>query len=425
MNNLKFEVELLHNSIMLYDNIFSLENLSTEVLLIIFSYLSITELKNLRKVCSRFNKIISHHWDLILFNRREKYLVTNQCSQYIQERSQRFLTPFEKHRISNNWKVGRYKESKVFLSKEFIPHFHLEQNSIWFGKDDSIKCYQRSKKKIFSNKLKHDFCGFNYKDVCKFVVKNDKVCTANGHVVKLFSLEKGECTSNISFNDIRLTSIDMEMNSVAVGSKEGVVQLLNVSDELDLVPCKILKYEDLVWCLAFNKDKLSIGTAANICRTCIIVTDTESGQTLHEFVGDNNGAGILQMKWDNPDVLWSGGYDCYLRRWDLRIGQCVQKFLDPWSSKINCFDYDFVNTLITGCDNSRATLWDIRKDRYVQVYFMESARLSWTTSPIHSIAFDAEHLFAATDLYLNMLDFSVMNGGFQDYSKIFFKQLVI
>lgn len=405
--------------------VLSLENFSTEILLTIFSYLPKRDLISLKNVCTRFYKIVNHHWDVILFNRRELYLVTNQCSDYIQKRSRKLLAPFEKHRISNNWKVGRYKESSIYLSRAFITQFYLEKNSIWIGKGGCIKCCQRVGNTINMHRAKYKLHGYNHTEVCKFVVRNNYVTTVNRDCLRLFSLQKRGYTSVINFKEMSMSSVDMESNVVVIGSKDGAVQLFKISQDSDLIPSEKIEYDDRIWSLALNEGTLAAGTAANKSRICIFVKDIESGQSLHKFYANKYGAGILHLKWQSPFVLWSGGYDYCLKRWDLRLGQCVQTFLDPCASKINCFDYDLINTVITGCNDSRATLWDVRKDKYVQIYYMESASRSRRRSPIQSIAFDAEHLFAATDLHMNILDFSVIKGGIQDYSEIFSTQLVI
>lgn len=80
------------------------------------------------------------------------------------------------------------------------------------------------------------------------------------------------------------------------------------------------------------------------------------------------GAGVLDIKWENASVLWSGGYDSYLRKWDLRTGKCIQALGDPFGATVNCFEYDYYNSIISGThSNGRAVLWDSRKDHYVQV----------------------------------------------------------
>lgn len=143
------------------------------------------------------------------------------------------------------------------------------------------------------------------------------------------------------------------------------------------------------------------------------------------------GAGVLDIKWESPNSLWSCGYDSCVRRWDTRTGKCEQILLDPLGATIYCFEYDYYNTIISGTQsNGRVVLWDTRQNRYVQVsltlkltfsilkivfqlYFMESCREK--SSPIYSVSYDPEFLFALSDQYLNVLDFSVFKAVQKDY----------
>ena len=52
--------------------------------------------------------------------------------------------------------------------------------------------------------------------------------------------------------------------------------------------------------------------------------DCESGHQLSELICDSSGrrgAGVLDMKFESPNILLSGGYDTAVRLWDMRIGK--------------------------------------------------------------------------------------------------------
>lgn len=66
----------------------------------------------------------------------------------------------------------------------------------------------------------------------------------------------------------------MDSSLIAVGSREGEVQMLTVSDNYRLSVNKKMQYKDLIWCIALQYDKLAIGTASNNSRTCINIVDT-------------------------------------------------------------------------------------------------------------------------------------------------------
>lgn len=80
------------------------------------------------------------------------------------------------------------------------------------------------------------------------------------------------------------------------------------------------------------------------------------------------GSGILDMKWDNPNCLYTCGYDSQVRRWDMRVGDLVQCWDDPFQSTVYSLETDNLCTVISGTSNyGRAVLWDTRMTNFVQV----------------------------------------------------------
>lgn len=74
------------------------------------------------------------------------------------------------------------------------------------------------------------------------------------------------------------------------------------------------------------------------------------------------------MKWDNPQCLYTCGYDMQIRRWDMRIGRNVQNWDDPFISTVYCLDTDNCYTIISGTSTyGRTVLWDTRTKKCVQV----------------------------------------------------------
>ncbi|KAG8233895.1 hypothetical protein J437_LFUL005223 [Ladona fulva] len=121
---------------------------------------------------------------------------------------------------------------------------------------------------------------------------------------------------------------------------------------------------------------------------------------VHSF---RNGAGVLDVHWETPQILLSCGYDTAIRLWDLRIGQCMCVWEDPHDSAVYSLASDCHNTILSGLSqHGRLQLWDKRKKDSVQTYFAKTRR----SSPVYSVAFDPVHLFAALDQSLSVLDFS-------------------
>lgn len=103
----------------------------------------------------------------------------------------------------------------------------------------------------------------------------------------------------------------------------------------------------------------------------VIMLYTSRGKIVNHL--DKNyreGLGILSIKWESANVVWTCGYDGCLRRWDLRTIKCVQSWDDPFGATICSFDYDNCCTVITGVQfHGRTVLYDTRKRHFVQVYF--------------------------------------------------------
>ncbi|VEN53263.1 unnamed protein product [Callosobruchus maculatus] len=151
----------------------------------------------------------------------------------------------------------------------------------------------------------------------------------------------------------------------------------------------------------------------------IFINDIQRATNILQLSGSEYNHGVLDMKWDGPHCMWSCGYDTYLRKWDLRTGNCVQIYEDPHASALYCFDYDYCNTIMTGTQlHGRVILWDIRQKNSVQLFFMDSckSRRHGRNSPVYSLAFDAEYLFTATDQNVNVLNFAGYDGEINDYS---------
>lgn len=50
------------------------------------------------------------------------------------------------------------------------------------------------------------------------------------------------------------------------------------------------------------------------------------------------------------------------------------------------------------------------------MYFMNTCKGGGRSSPVYSLSFDSSKLFAATDVCLNCLDFSVSTGAIKNYN---------
>ncbi|XP_063912481.1 F-box/WD repeat-containing protein 4 [Zophobas morio] len=413
--------------------VLSLDSLSTELLLKIFKSLDIYDLCRLKQTCRRFNEVIEQ-WGSLL-NKNVVPLITNQVHPAIINRSGRILSSFERLRVSRNWKLGLYKERMLLYSKiKYIPWLQLEKNLLWISRGRCIQAYKRSSKGINTRNVVYTIKGSKNADVCRFVKKSNYILSGQmDGSLWLWSTDDHNFVFDLkSYHDADINSVDICDNIIVSGSRDNYVKIRHKPDDNEAFFHQI-DLQGRVWSVALseeNKSLLAIGTDGIDHMSTVHIFDMNKQSFFAHYYpdifGDILGAGVLDLKWESASVLWSCGYDSYLRRWDLRTGKCEQALGDPNFATVYCFQYDHVNSIISGTNShGRVVLWDTRQDNYVQMYFMESCRRPGKSSPIYSLSYDADFLFTVTDQHVNVLDFSVFNGTPKDYSNLFGKLIKV
>ncbi|KAG5884677.1 hypothetical protein JTB14_000374 [Gonioctena quinquepunctata] len=402
-----------------------IEELSTELLLKIFDYLEIHDLCHLKQTCKRFSDVISS-WDHTLL--KVTPLVTNQKNALFKSRCMHQLSSLEKIRVSKNWILGKYFEKSLLFSKnKFIPWLHLNGQFIWMSRGKKICCYKRINSGINENKPYYILQGNSNEDIVNFRLKNGILVSGlrDGGVWLKDVNEKRTIVDlkNCHESDVNSVDLSNDGKTIVSGSRDNALKIWKLNDSLDYnleeAHCHVL--DDLIWKVSLSDEKqlLAVGTSGNEYINSIYVYDMERMSNPLELPSTGFGQGILDLRWDGLHSLWSCGYDSHLKRWDLRTGRSEQVYPDPHGCALYCMDYDYYNTIMTGSQmHGRVVLWDIRQSKFVQLYFMESckSRRSQRSSPVYSLAFDAEFLYTATDQNLNALNFSVYEGVINDYS---------
>ncbi|KAJ8921765.1 hypothetical protein NQ315_008390 [Exocentrus adspersus] len=400
--------------------------LSTELLIKIFSYLNVPDLSRLRQTCKRFNVVITC-WDHVLIKNIFP-VVTNQANATFLSRCHEQLSTFEKIRISRNWEVGRYREkSLLYVRRRYIPWLHLTRNSIWISRGNHIYCYGRTRKHVNISRPISTLRGRSNADVGHFQLKNNSVISGQRDgSIWLKDLRSGKVIfDQEECHESDINSIDISENGkiIVSGSRDSSFKVWNVDRDsyTDILKKTYTQvFYDRVLRVSLSKEQplLAVGTSGNDYIKTLFIYNLESLTNPTEFSTSHYGSGILDLKWDGPQTIWSCGYDTYLRLWDLRTGKPEQNFVDPHAAVLYCLDYDYYNTVMVGSQyHGRVILWDIRHPHPVQLYFTNSCRGdSNKSSPTYSLSFDSECLFTATDRNLNVYNFSVYDGEMQDYS---------
>ncbi|XP_069698480.1 F-box/WD repeat-containing protein 4 [Periplaneta americana] len=382
-----------------------LEDLPTEVLLVIFKYCTLKTLGNICQTCQRLNSVVN---DFIWYGRSQKALVTNQISADIKNRSSHLLSAGTKCRIAYNWVRGRYSE-KIYhpFKTKHLPWLVLERDRLWLSKGKYIRAFQRkSTGLVQSSSL---FLKGHSDDVCRFV-SVDGLIVSGGRDGSIcgWSSDSGRlqfCHSGSHRADI--VTVDMCNGIVVSGSHDKSVKVWGVSEQDVLCPRLSIDVGDRIWSIALRSqgDLCCVGSAGHQRIPPLHLFDMERGCEVVQLEHNTKaGAGMLDIHWESPNEFLSGGYDTYLGLWDVRTGCKQLTWEDPYDSVIYSLASDNMYTMFCGMAlHGRVHLWDKRHRRTVGKYFM-SARHS---SPVYGVAFDPCNLFAVLDQSLHVLDFSV------------------
>ncbi|XP_033209011.1 F-box/WD repeat-containing protein 4-like [Belonocnema kinseyi] len=413
-------------------DVWRLDTLPSDVLILIFDYCHAFDLVRLSEVCTRFHEVIR---DKILWVKKSKQtLVTNQTSKQFRARCNPLLCLRTKWQISHNWQYGKYTKKIIFSQgKKLMPWLQLTDDTLWWSGGDQLFGFKR--KDPFSYNDVAFAQRYINSDICKFVVREDYVIS--GHrdgSLKFWSLANsgslyydgnGYHMDHLYYSIERAHSTDVnavdETSQVVIsGSGDGVVKIwMRPGDTMSNIPSASISVRDRILSLLADPtgQKFAVGSSGTGDGPPLHILDiescTESNVMKHPW---RRGAGILDMVWDNPQTLLTCGYDTYVRKWDMRTEKCVGYWPDPTDATMYCISSDYQYSMVTGAQfNCKAVLWDQRQTNYVQLYFMNLRRIS---SPVYSLCFDSSQLYGATDQHLVELKFSGRYNKETNYREI-------
>ncbi|XP_024942583.1 F-box/WD repeat-containing protein 4 isoform X2 [Cephus cinctus] len=362
-------------------NVWRLDTLPSEILIIIFDYCHAFDLVRLSEVCKRFYNIVQD--DTLWIKKSKLPLVTNQISKRFRDRCNPLLCLRQKWHVSRNWECGRYMERTLFWERsKLMPWIQLKQNSLWWGANVQILGYRRTEYfdayDFFHNSMYS-------KDVCKFVVKDNYVIS--GHVDGMLEVQeirgKGSFSSRNAHNS-DINAVDATDYVILTGSNDGNVKVWPIGMHMDDISVPYgtipifpfsahIPLSDRVWSLAADPTgvKFAVGLSGNKNKSPLHIFDiecyNESDVLRHCW---RKGAGVLGIVWEDPNTLLTCGYDTYVRKWDLRTALCVNSWPDPTDATVYCLSSDHAYTMVTGTQyHSKAVLWDQRQKNFVQHVF--------------------------------------------------------
>ncbi|CAD1475641.1 unnamed protein product [Heterotrigona itama] len=409
-------------------DVWRLDTLPSDVLILIFDYCHAFDLVRLSEVCKRFYYIIRE--ETLWIKKSKQPIATNQTSKKFRERCNSLLCLRTKWHVSNNWQYGKYERRILFSqTTKVIPKIELTKNVLWWSGGNELYGFRRTEP--FQENNRTFINDYVRSDICKFVVRND--CIITGHRDGSIQFwKKPERGRKINFyfsvdraHSKNVNALDETCSTIVSGSNDGTikVEILNVWGPFEQgtlnVPLATLNIIEWVCSLSIDptNKKFAVGSAGEIDRPHLHIFDLEYYKESDILKPDKKRcAGTLDMVWNSPQILLTCGYDTYIRKWDLRTGTCVYSWPDPTDATVYCLSTDYQHTMITGTKfNCKAVLWDQRQKNYVQFYFMNLRRMS---SPIYSLSFDSTRLYGATDQHLVELNFSGYSYKESNYREI-------
>ena len=341
-----------------------LEELPTEILVHLFSYVSRKDLGKLSQTCKRFRDIAQT--DSLWIDEANECLVTNTaaCINMGQRTAPAPITSAkERVRIARNWTQGHYEETKLAVQDiRYMPRIELEQSSLWVSWGNKIWSHPRHADGTVGRMTTRVLKGHT-DDVSRFVVKDGYLISGGrDKTLQGWNSETGEFLFAKRYcHGSEVSAVDIIKNSglLVTGSRDRTVKIWNLdpysassggssgpesSDErpsyerASTFPSlsATLNFGDRIWSLAANPyegNRVVVGTAGlmgipslRVVDLGKLCSDPSSGLLEYQEMGQTlkNGAGMLDLQWQTPTSFLSCGHDTCTRLWDTRMNACVR-----------------------------------------------------------------------------------------------------
>jgi F-box/WD-40 domain protein 4 len=341
----------------------NLDQLPSELLLTIFSYLSRQDLGRAALVCVRFRDLT--HAECLWMAEAKKSLATNGLDPNMILRNLNPLTSRDRVRISKNWSEGNCHETTLLVqSIRYMPRLQLERSALWVGWGNKIWSHPRNEDGTISRTTNRVLKGHT-DDVARFVVK-DGLVVSGGRDQSLFgwnaqtgdfAFAKRYCHGSevsavdvsgggsivisgsrdktvkiwslVPFNDNNINNSSNNIN-VRNGNSNNNKNIINNKNNMSSSLPHLVGTVDIgdrIWSLAADPfDCYVVIGSAGLCGVpSLHLLDLNTGVPTLEL-GHNlkRGAGMLDVAWQTESTFLSCGYDSCTRLWDTRIGNCVR-----------------------------------------------------------------------------------------------------
>ncbi|KAK3590233.1 hypothetical protein CHS0354_041300 [Potamilus streckersoni] len=373
-----------------------------DVLYLIFSRCDIQTLGRLSQVCKRFWKLITKDCVWLPFIGDFSIIRSSQTTCNGKKPLR------EQCRIAKNWIDCVFHEKSILRhNSKQLPWLQYTNRKLWVSTGNTINSYTlRSDGSIQGDH--HLTFRVPREDISRFVVKNDKVISGcrDGSIHMWDALNGNKLYTFPHIHRTDSQAVDFYDQYIVSGSRDKTVKIVSTSYEHNS-NCIRQSFDvgDRIWSIAISPDgsTFTAGTAGNLGGPSSLLWDVQSGSLLYSLGKARRGAGILDIKYESPNILLTCGYDTFIRMWDTRTGKCVSEWEEPFDNALYCLQSDSYMTMVTGTSRYGMTrLWDKRKTQPVQAFYSGQRN-----SPVYCVVFDSSRLYIALDVSVIMLDFSV------------------
>ncbi|XP_017059658.1 F-box/WD repeat-containing protein 4 [Drosophila ficusphila] len=394
-----------------------LTDLNVDCLLLIFDYCSEGDLLCLCLANRFLEEVIDTHIysplsvDLLLCGHRD--------NPTIEQRNRTRLTNYERIQVSKNWVSGTYFERPYFHHVQMFPtKLCLEANYLYITHAGYLRKYRRSSCDALHRRFEEEISTSTHSDISDFVKKRDtifagRVCGSCFH----YDAE-GITEQRMHPANEYLYCVDF-VNDLYATSTDHCCKLWQRSEEFglthfDMVANRPHAFKSME--LSSDGQWLYGGLYTDVGRQALRGIHVESGE---ELVFNSNTMSIYDLKMKDEHVIFTANFDTTFRMFDRRIDRDVGIWEDPFDSSFYSLEYDGLYAVLVGTNrHARVNLYDIRMQKYVQLYFPGRTRQHNGFSPVYSLACDSQYMFVATDHNLRVFDFKANCGIQRDYSNI-------
>ncbi|XP_067206965.1 F-box/WD repeat-containing protein 4-like isoform X2 [Linepithema humile] len=340
-----------------------LYNLPNELLIVIFRFCDVYTLSQISMVCKQF----CHVSYMILNEKANQLLVTNQVSEKFSERCKSLLTLYNSKFITHyNWKHGIYKENKICELRTAIYNkiwVKMTKNTVALFHINSFIAYNRTQNGTLERQVDKN-CDSLIGDVtyCNDVIIS---CHSDGSLRFWRIQSRGKNTNYFAQLKIQskvhndtINLLDATSQHIILGcwsGKNATVKIQkNIYEKDGCEERNQIFYRKDGDVNSISFDPIGTKFAANIYdredrRNSVLIYDIDKSSQIMEKKYDGS---FDQLLWEDPHTILTLTAD-YIKKIDMRTSEFVHicnisPIREHSYDGLTCFSSDHLNTIMTG-----------------------------------------------------------------------------